>query len=384
MLRIPIDAAVVNRRTESFSLIDIADWRRVFEGTEVHAVITLLKRQRWWITRVVALPFHLLVFTILTFFLLRSVPGDPVLQLLGQNATPQAYTKLQKSLGLNGSLWSQLVHYLDNVAHFNLGDSLISGRPVLSELGDRVPATVELALMGLIGTIIFSLIASYVVVLHPRNVVSRLLKAYAQAAGALPEYVLAIAALFLFYTTLHWAPAPVGRLSTSLSSPEKITGLPWLDTVLQGDWAATASMTAHLFLPIAVLVFAQSAIMIKILTSGLEEALDAAPTRFRVASGASRLAVMASIYRRAAPSAVTMSGILFGYLLGGAVIVETLFGFSGMGSYAVNAVNSADFTAMQGFLLVVAGLSLVVFLIVDLLNMVIDPRRRPGVTKEAV
>jgi ABC-type dipeptide/oligopeptide/nickel transport system permease component len=346
-------------------------------------VISALKRQRWWLARVAALPIHLAVFTVITFFLLRSVPGDPVLVLLGQNATPEAYTKLQKELGLNGSLLDQLGRYLANVAHFNLGDSLISGRSVLSELGDRVPATAELALMGLFGTIVFSVIASYFVVMHPRNPVSRVLKVYAQAAGALPEYVLAIIALFLFYTTLHIAPAPIGRLSTSLSSPEKITGLPWIDTILQGDWAATSSMAAHLFLPVMVMVLAQSAIMIKILVSGLDEALDAPPTRFRVASGAGHLAVLASIYRRAAPTAVTMCGTLFGYLLGGAVILETLFGFTGMGSYAINAVSSGDFVAMQGFLLVVAALSLIVFLLVDLLNMVIDPRRRPGVAVEA-
>lgn len=345
-------------------------------------MLATIRQQRWWLVRIAALPLHLLIFTILTFFLLRSVPGDPVLVLLGQNASPEAYDQMQKELGLNGSLLDQLLRYLANVAHFDLGDSLITGRSVLTELSDLVPATAELALMGLIGTLIFSVFASYIIVMHPRNPISRGLKVYAQSAGAIPEYVLAIVALFLFYTTLHWAPPPVGRLDTTMISPDKVTGMPFLDTILQRYWDATWSMASHLALPIITLVISQSAIMIKILISGLEEALDAPPTRFRIASGAGRITVMASVYRRAAPSAITMSGTLFGYLLGGAVILETLFGFSGMGQYAVDAISSGDFVSMQGFLLVVATLSLLVYLFVDLINMVVDPRRRPGVRAE--
>lgn len=222
-------------------------------------MLATIKGQRWWLMRIAALPVHLLIFTVLTFFLLRSVPGDPVLVLLGQNATPEAYDELQADLGLDGSLLDQLFRYLANVAHFDLGASLITGRPVLTELSDLVPATAELALMGLVGTLIFSVLASYVIVMHPRNAVSRGLRAYAQSAGAIPEYVLAIVALFIFYTTLHWAPPPVGRLDTTMISPDKVTGMPFLDTILQRYWDATWSMGTHLALPIITLVISQSA-----------------------------------------------------------------------------------------------------------------------------
>ena len=117
----------------------------------------------------------------------------------------------------------------------------------------------------------------------------------------------------------------------------------------------------------------------KLLISGLEEAVDAPATRFRIASGAPRRVVMLRLYRRALPATVTMLGTLFGYLLGSAVIIESLFGFTGMGQYMVEAVNAKDFVAMQGFLLAVAVISLTVFLIVDLVNMSLDPRRKPGV-----
>ncbi len=137
-------------------------------------------------------------------------------------------------------------------------------------------------------------------------------------------------------------------------------------------------MARHLALPILVMVFAHSAVMLKQLLSGLEAELDSPATLFRIATGAPTATVLLSVYRRALPAAVTMAGILFGYQIGGAVIIEALFGFNGMGLYLTDAVAGADFTAMQGFLVVIAAVSLVVFLGVDLCNMLIDPRRRPG------
>ncbi|MCF7550456.1 ABC transporter permease [Pseudonocardia sp. WMMC193] len=345
-------------------------------------VLDGLRRQRWWLARIAALPVHLFVFVIATFFLVRAVPGDPVLILLGQNYTPETYAALQAQLGLDGSLLAQLGSYLANVARLDLGDSLMTGRPVLTEIRDRLPATLELAFLALACSILVSIAAAYFVVMKPANPVSRVVRGYARAAGAIPEYVLAIVAIFVFYATLRWAPAPVGRLAIDVVAPLPITGFPLLDALLDGNPEAFASILGHLVLPVGVMVLAQSALLVKLLVHGLEEQLDAPPTLFRIASGAPRRAAVASAFRRAAPPVVTMAGTLFGYLLGGAVVLESLFGFTGMGQYAVDAMNTGDVIATQGFLLVIAALALVVFLVVDLLNMIVDPRRRPGVGTE--
>jgi ABC-type dipeptide/oligopeptide/nickel transport system permease component len=341
-----------------------------------------IRRQRWWISRVILLPIYLFVFTVGTFFLIRTIPGDPVLAVLGSNWTPASYLKMKATLGLDGSVWQQLGTYLGNLAHFDLGTSISDGKPVITTLAAAFPATLELALQALIVTIVVSALASYVVVMHPKNLGARVLRTYARAAGAVPEYVLAVAGLLLFYATLHWVPAPIGRMDPLIDSPDFVTGAPVLDGVLTGDWSAVGSMIAHLVLPIGVMVLAQSALLIKLLTASLEEQLDAAPTRFRIAAGASRPAVMLSVYRRALPPAVTMCGTLFGYLLGGAIIIESLFGFSGLGTFAVSAVSSTDYPSLQAFLLVVAAMTLGLFLVVDIVNMLIDPRRRPGVRTE--
>jgi peptide/nickel transport system permease protein len=126
------------------------------------------------------------------------------------------------------------------------------------------------------------------------------------------------------------------------------------------------------------MVLAQSAFLIKLLVGGLTAAIDEPATVFRVASGAGRGTVLRSVFRRSLPATVAMCGTIFGYMLGAAVIIEQLFGLGGMGQYAVDAVNSADIVALQGFLMGIAVLSLLVFLLVDIVTMVLDPRRRSG------
>jgi peptide/nickel transport system permease protein len=345
-------------------------------------LLGLLRRHRWWVGRVAVLPVHVAFFALVVFFLVRAIPGDPVLIVTGGQITPEIYARVQHALGLDGSTLEQLGHYFSALAHFDLGKSMLSGRSVASELTTRFPATLELALMGLLAVTTASLAAAYVAVMHPRRLVARIIRGYARTAGAVPEFCVGIALIVVFYADLHWAPAPIGRIDPHLSQPDSITHMPFVDSILSADWPVARSMAAHLVLPVTVMVLAQSAVLLKLLISGFEEAVDAAPTRFRIASGASRRIVLLSILRRALPPAVTMLGIIFGYLLGGAVILESLFGFTGMGQYMVEGVNSKDLVVMQGFLLATAVISLTVFLLVDLLNMLLDPRRKPGVRVE--
>jgi ABC-type dipeptide/oligopeptide/nickel transport system permease component len=334
-------------------------------------------------TRLALLPLHLAVFTLVTFVILRLVPGDPIISVLGPNYTQEAYDLMQASLGLDGSVWQQLGNYFANLFQLKLGTSIQTGGSVATELADLLPSTIELAVQGLLVTVIVSAVFGHIAVFHPRTWVAKIVTAYARAAGALPEFVLAVASLFLFYTVLHWAPAPLGRLSTDLPQEVTITGFPFLDTIIQAYWPGTLSMAAHLAIPILVLTAAQSAVVIRILVSSLHDAVEDPATHFRLSTGASRRTVLKSIYRRAAPPVVTMVGQMFGYLVGGAIVLETLFGFAGVGQYAVKAVQTNDYPAMQGFLLVIAGLTLIVYLLVDLVTMLIDPRRRPGGTGEA-
>jgi peptide/nickel transport system permease protein len=348
-------------------------WERVYAG---------FRRQRWWILRVVALPFQLLVFALVAFLLVRLIPGDPVLTVTGNQATDEQYAQIQEQMGLSGTLWEQIVAYFGQLFRLDLGTSLLTQRPLVEEFGQRLPATIELAAIALIVSLVLVVVAAYFAVIRPVPVLSTVIRGYSRAAGAIPDFAVGVLGIFLFYATLHWSPAPLGRLSPMVSSPPAVTGLPFVDAVLSGDPEVVSSMAWHLALPIAVLVISHSAVVLKLLVGQMDEELHKPSTLFRISAGASKPVIAVSIFRRALPAAVTMSGTMFGYLIGGAVIVEALFAFGGMGQYLTEALAGADLTAMQGFLVVIAAVSLVVFLLVDICNMILDPRRRPGVQME--
>ncbi|OZC45743.1 peptide ABC transporter [Rhodococcus sp. WWJCD1] len=339
---------------------------------------TIIGRQRWWLGRVAVLPLHLLVFAVAAFFLVRAIPGDPAREVVGPEATEADYLATKAELGLDGSLLSQLMSYLSDLLHFDLGNAIMTGRPVTTDIADRLPGTLELAGIAFFFLLAITLLLSAVVVAWPGSVVARAVRGYAQAAGAVPEFVVGVVGIFLFYATLQVVPAPTGRVRAGLTEPEPLTSFPLLDAILRGDTVVVSSMISHLLLPIAVLVLSVTPILLKQLLTALDSSLAAQPTMFKIATGSARKYIYASAYRRALPPTVALFGMVFGSLLGGAVILETLFGLGGMGRYAVEAVAATDLIALQGFLLVVAAISLVVFLCVDLVNMLLDPRRKPG------
>ena len=323
---------------------------------------------------------HLFIFAIAVFFLVRLIPGDPVAVLSGgQSMTPEQYEAARESLGLTGSTISQLGTYLGNTLTLDLGNSIVNGSSVLDQVGTRLPETVELAFIAMLISSVLAVVLGFLVVLRPRNVVSRAVAGYSRAAGAIPDFCLGVAGIFVFYSLLHWAPAPIGRYDIGLNPPPRATGFPFLDAMLSSDTALMGSMVEHLWLPVAVLVVAYSPMLVKLFIRSLQQSKDAQATTFRIASGASRRMVLVSVGRRALPATVAMFGTIFGFMVGGAVVVEQLFAIPGMGEYAVQAVTRSDFVALQGFLLVVGALSLLVFFLVDVVNMLLDPRRRPGV-----
>lgn len=356
------------------------------EAERLAALDTSVVKQRksplaglWFVRPVLLTVVNLAVFVLVAFFLVKLIPGDPVVSATGGRLTGEALEAARASYGLTGSWIQQLGTYLGQLVHLDLGTSIATGRPVSQDFATRIPATLELVFSGLFFACVFSLIASHFIVTHRSNRFSKILTSYARSAGALPEYVIGIAFLFVFYAVLHWSPAPSGRLDPILIAPKSVTNFPMLDALIDGDTTAFQSYAAHLVLPVVVMVVAHSPLLIKMLILNLDQAIDDPATKFRVASGASRRTILASVYRRALPSAVATLGMLFGLLLGGAVVLESLFGLGGLGQYAVDAVNSSDVFALRSFLVVVAAMCLVIYLITDIVTMLLDSRRRPGV-----
>jgi len=346
-------------------------------------ILDALGRHRWWITRTLALPVHIAGFATVTFFLVRLVPGDPVLSALdsSQGITPEQYHRAAVAMGLDGSIWRQLGRFWAGLVHLDLGTSSVTGRPIWVEIWSRLPETVELVFFGLGGAVLFSMVLGAVLLQVRTGPAYWALRGYARMAGAVPDFALAILGLVLLYSTLRVVPAPIGRVDPGMEIPV-VTGFPILDCLLTGDWSVLASMVGHLLLPVAVMILVYTPIIWKQFALGLDDSVASPATLFRIASGATRAAIYLSIVRRAGASAVVMVGSMFGALVGGVIVLQQLFSLGGLSQFAIDSVNTVDFLGLQGFLVVLAAVSMIAFFAVDIVNMLLDPRRRPGVNAE--
>ncbi len=309
-----------------------------------------------------------------TFLLIRMLPGDPALLMLGNMATPEQIASLRERLSLNGSLWEQFVKYIGSVLQGDLGISMFTNNSVVSDLLDRVPATLELIVYAMILTIVIGVGMAVVSVVRPRGWVNRIGRVYGLAAGAIPDFWVGLLLIYFLFYVAGVAPAPFGRLDAMISAPQAITGFLTLDTLIVGDLAAFRSAVGRLFLPVLTLAIVNAGALMKMTQTVFADIYRSEFIRHGRASGLSERTLILSALRNSLPPIITMVGFLFGFLLGSAVLVETIFAWGGLGQYAVSAVTNSDYPALQGFVLVAAAFILIVYTVVDVLYGIADPR----------
>jgi peptide/nickel transport system permease protein len=207
-------------------------------------------------------------------------------------------------------------------------------------------------------------------------VLKRVTFVYGLLAGALPDFWMGLLFLFIFFTVLGWAPGPEGRLSIGVIRPPRVTGFYTIDGVLAGQFDTALDAAKHLVLPALTLGLVYGGQIYKTTRLMVGRALRSDYTTYLEALGVPHERVLQVALRNAAPPVIVMTGIIVGFLLGGAVLIETVFNLNGIGQYAVKAVTSADYAPMQAFVLVAAIFTMLVYLVVDLLYFVVDPRVR--------
>ena len=316
--------------------------------------------------------------SVITFVIVRILPGNPALVLAGSTATKESIAAIESRLGLDQPIWVQYWRYLKALAVGDLGKSLLTSQPVKDDLIQRLPATFELVFLGLALALMIGVpLGVLSAVSVGRRVAHRIAAPYSLLAGSIPDFWVGLILILLFYSYLGWAPAPLGQLATGAEPPTRITGMHVLDSMVTGNWGVFRSAVAHLLLPLATLVFVYMAPIVKMTRSSMEDVLGSAFVEHLESLGLDRRAILMKALRNALPPVVTIVGVLVGYLLGGAVLIEIVFSWGGAGQYAVQAIANSDFAAIQGFVLIAAVFSLLVYLVVDLLYFAMDPRIRP-------
>ena len=331
-----------------------------------------------YITRRVGLLIpQLLVVTLLSFSLVHLLPGDPATLILGIAATvPGAREAMRARLGLDQPLPVQYGKYLQHLLQGDWGSSFFTQQPVLKDLATRLPSTLELITVSLAIAVVLGLVVGMLTARRPAGILNRFLSWYGFLAGAIPDFWMGLLLIFIGYSVLHLLPAPIGQLSLSVTAPPERTYLLPLDSVLAGDSTALKSSLEHLILPVLTLVLVYTAPLLKITSVSVTNIQHSPFIVAARAHGMKQRIINWYILRNALPPIITTIGVIYAFLLGGAVLVETVFSWNGFGQFIVQSILRKDFFPVQGFVLVAAAFTMFVYAVVDILYAVVDPRVR--------
>jgi peptide/nickel transport system permease protein len=313
---------------------------------------------------------------LVSFFMVKLIPGDPAVMMLGPTASQQSLAALRDKMGLSKPLWQQFAYYIGDVLHGNLGTSWQTTRPVTEDLLQRFPATLELVTFGLLLAIAIGFPLGVAASRLQSGPVRKFADYYGLLAGAMPDFWLALVLIYIFYTQLGWIVAPLGRIDLAVVPPRTITGSLVVDSLLTGNIDALSSSFGHLVLPVLTLGIINAGPILKMTQTMVTRALSSEFVQYAEICGLPRRVVLRQAVRAALPAIVTIISVLFGFLIGGAVLVEIVFSWGGAGQYAVQGVLNADVNPVLGFVVFSAVLSLVIYLVVDLIYYALDPRTR--------
>ena len=328
----------------------------------------ILRQRCWGLLLVVA------GVCVITFIISHLIPGDPARMLAGDRASEAIVQHIRQQLGLDQPLWVQFGRYVMALLHGDLGTSIRTGRPVLEEMRTFFPATLELACCALLLALLIGIPLGVLSAVYRNRWLDHLVRLLAITGISTPAFWLGLGVIVLFYGHLQLLPGG-GRLDDWLDPPARITGFYTIDALLAGDSEVFFNALQHLILPSLTLAFVHLGIVARQIRGAMLEQLSEDYIRTARASGLPNRVI---ILRYALPNAlipsVTVLGLALGDLLYGAVLIETVFAWPGMGAWVVASIQALDFPAVMGFAVVVSFVYVLVNLAVDLIYLWIDPR----------
>ncbi|KTT59674.1 peptide ABC transporter permease [Pseudomonas oryzihabitans] len=312
--------------------------------------------------------------SLITFVISHLIPGDPARLIAGERASDEIVANIRHQLGLDLPLYQQYFRYMSDLLHGDLGQSIRTHRPVLEDLRTFFPATLELALVALLLSILIGVPLGVLSAVYTNRWIDHISRTLAVAGISTPAFWLGLGLIVLFYGHLGWLPGG-GRLAQGMTPPPTITGFYLIDTLLAGDLPGFVSAAKHLVLPAVTLAFVNLGVITRQIRGAMLEQLGEDYIRTARAYGLSQATV---VLRHALPNAlipsITAIGLALGDLLYGAVLTETVFAWPGMGAYVVKSIQALDFPAVMGFAIVVSFIYVLLNRFIDLLYRLVDPR----------
>jgi ABC-type dipeptide/oligopeptide/nickel transport system permease component len=332
------------------------------------------------IRRLIAMPFLIIGIITITFFLSRLTKGDPLTSIVSeqQMSNPAVVAAAKQRWGLDRSLPEQYLVYVSKLATGDLGTSFQSKRPVLTDLVERLPATLELVIAAMILGTLLGIVLGVLAAYYRNSWIDHGSRLFALVGSSLPVFWSGLGLLFILSVQLGWLPGP-GRLDARLTPPPAVTGMITLDTLIAGDLAAFRDALHHLILPASVLGWTVTGTISRLVRANMLEVLNQEYVLTARAKGAGELRVLLHhALRNTMVPTLTVIGHSFAYLITGAVLTETIFAWPGMGSYAVEAARSLDYPAIIGVTIIGGVTFLVTNLLTDVAYVFANPRIRLG------
>ncbi|MFS2293475.1 MAG: ABC transporter permease [Actinomadura sp.] len=316
---------------------------------------------------------------VVVFFVVRVLPGDAAVLRAGPYADSARIAEVRKQYGLDESLTEQFVAYLGRVLHGDLGTSTVSSGSVSSELLERLPASLELGLYAVLLACLIGVPVGVLAAAREGGLLDRTVRVLTVTGSAMALFWLGLLLIYFLCYRLRWFPGPIDRLPVGVEAPTRITGLYTVDALLTGRPDLAWSAARSLMLPVFTLTVVLVAPVLKMVRTAMIETLRNDHVRTARAMGLPRREVLfRDGLRNAMLPVLTAIGIVFGYMLGGNIIVESLFSWPGVGRYAYQSIQNNDLEALQGFVILVGALYVLLNVLIDICYGLVDPRVRLG------
>jgi len=333
---------------------------------------------RFLLKRLAIMPLLLLGVVTIAFVISRLLPANPIASIVGQRnlGNEVIVAAAEKKWGLDQPLIVQYFNYIGNLFTGDLGTSFVTKSPVLSDLADRLPATLELTIMALVIGAVGGILLGVISAARKDKVPDHLSRLFALIGSSLPIFWTGLLFLFVFYAQLGIAAGP-GRLTARVIAPNHVTGFYTIDALLMGNVALFWDAFVHLLLPAFIMGWGLMGTISRLVRASMLDELGADYVRTVRAKGVSEGQVLRGhVLRNSLTPVVTVLGFAFGTLLMGAVLVETIFSWNGIGSYAVEATRALDYPAINGVSLLGGAVFLIANLVTDVTYALVDPRVR--------
>ncbi|MCH2430900.1 MAG: ABC transporter permease [Acidimicrobiales bacterium] len=316
---------------------------------------------------------------VVVFFIVRVLPGDAAAVRAGPYANQELIDRIADKYGLNDPILVQFADYMSGVAQGDLGVSIRTNQGVTGELLDRLPASLELAVYSVVLATLVGVSLGVLAAYRQATWVDRFARIFAVVGSAMALFWLGLLLTFFLAFQWKWFPGPVDRLAIGSEDPRTFTGFYTIDGFLSGRPEIAWEAFRYLALPVITLAFVLAAPILKMVRSAMIEALDSDFVRTAKAMGVPRRQILfVDGFRNALIPVTTTIGIVFGFMIGGNILVEFLFSWPGIGRYAFDAITTRDLEALQGFVVFVGVMYVVLNMAIDIAYALIDPRIRLG------